>query len=222
MPAALQADPRFRSIAAIVLASTLSLGTPVAAQGLFGPGKFKVEQTDDRFSTSPTTMFVGHNNRVTKKSPVGGIYMGSQGFYLDPVVVKSRADGKVTQVGFVVENRTELDTTYGSPNSLGSLQRVSFLVDGGRLIVATVSAPEQRFSDHVDYNTISRSASSGLNESGMVYIQLADMAALAQAKNVAIQVQGTSRSWTIEADDISKSFLQNIGTFYQQQVAAAH
>ena len=109
-------------VIAAALACAITFGPTAAAQGMFGPGKFKVEQTDDRFSTSPTTMTIGRNNRVTKKSPVGGIYIGSQGFYLDPVVVKSRGDGKVVQVGFAAENRTELDTTYGSPNSLGSLQ----------------------------------------------------------------------------------------------------
>lgn len=92
---------RFRaSVASFLVAATIVVGTPALAQGMFGPGKFKVEQIDDRFSTSPTTMVIGHNNRVTKKSPAGGIYINSQGLYLNPVVVKSRADGKVVRIGF--------------------------------------------------------------------------------------------------------------------------
>ena len=98
---------------------------------------------------------------------------------------------------------------------------MSFLIDGGRLIAARVSAPDQRFSDRIDYNTISRSASSALNESGMLYLQPADLAALAHAKSVAIQVQGSRQSWTIEEKDVSKSFLENIRAFYREQIAAA-
>ncbi|WEK45846.1 MAG: hypothetical protein P0Y56_12530 [Candidatus Andeanibacterium colombiense] len=207
------------TLAAALSASLLGVAAPAAGEGLFGPGKFTIAQTDDRFSTSPTTAIVGHNNRVTKKSPVGGFYIGPEGFYLDPMVIKTRADGKVVQTGFVVENRTDIDTLYGSPNNLGSLQRVGFLLDGGRLISVPVSAPEQRFSDRVDYNTITRSASSAVYERGMLYLQPADMAALAAAKSVAVQVQGSKQTWTIEERDISKSFLANIRAFYQQQIA---
>ena len=212
----------FRAAAATFLvAATMAVSTPAMGQGMFGPGKFKIEHIDDRFSTSSTTMVIGHNNRVTKKSPVGGIYINSQGLYLNPVVVKSRVDGKVVRIGFIIENRTELDTTYGSPNSLGSLSRVGFLINGTLLIPGTVTAAEQRFADRIDYNTISRSASSRLNESGMVYLTPSDMAALAGATSVAIQVQGSARLWTIEDKDVAKTFIANVRAFYEQQVAAA-
>lgn len=45
-------------------ALSLCVGTVPAQAGLFGPGKFKVEQSDDRFSDTPTTMLTGRNNRV--------------------------------------------------------------------------------------------------------------------------------------------------------------
>lgn len=211
---------RTRALAAAAIAS-LGLATPAVGESLFGAGKFTIMHADDRFSSSPTTAVVGHNNRVTKKSPVGGFYIGPEGFYLDPLVIKGRADGKVVKVGFVVENRTEIDTLYGSPNSLGSLQKVGFLLGDGRLISVAVSAPEQRFSDRIDYNTVTRSASSAIHEGGMLYLEPADMAALTAATSVAVQVQGSKQTWTIEEKDISKSFLQNIRTFYQQQIAAA-
>jgi hypothetical protein len=163
---------------------------------------------------------VGQNNRVTKKSPVGGFYIGSEGFYLNPIVVKTRADGRVVDVGFMVENRTSLDTMYGSPNSLGKLQKIGFLLDGGRLISVSVTQQEQRLSDRIDYNTITRSASSDLDERGTLYLAAADMAALVAARSVAVQVQGSRQTWTIEEKDISRSFLQNLRDFYQQQIAA--
>lgn len=210
----------FRTAAAtFLIGASIAVSAPAWAQGLFGPGRFTIEQTDDRFSTSPTTMVIGRNNRVTKKSPVGGIYISGQGLYLDPVVVKSRADGRLVRVGFVVENRTEIDTTYGSVNSLGSLRRVSFLVNGSQLIPATVTAADRQFSDSITYNSISNSASSGLSEGGMIYLKAEDMAVLANASTVAVQVEGTRQTWTIEAKDVSKPFLVNIRAFYLAQVS---
>lgn len=211
--------PEFRrSLVIVALVCAGAGSSPGAAQGLFGPGKFRIEQTDDRFSTRPTTMVIGHNNRVTKKTPAGGIYINEQGLYLDPVVVKSRADGTVVRVGFMIENRTDVDTAYGSPNSLGLLSRVNFLIGGTRLIPGAVTAAEQRFADRTDYNSISGSASSGLTEGGMVYLAPSDMAALASATSVAIQIQGSRRSWTIEEKDVAKTFLANVRSFYEQQV----
>jgi len=165
-------------------------------------------------------MVIGRNNRVTKKSPVGGIYINAQGLYLNPVAVKSRADGRLVQLGFVVENRTEIDTTYGSVNSLGSLRRVRFLVNGSRLIPAPVSAADQRFSDAIAYNSISNSASSALSESGIIYLKAEDMAVLANASSVALQIEGSRQTWTIEAKDVAKPFLGNVRAFYIAQVSA--
>jgi len=208
-------------MAMLLSAAAVSAGpfSPLSAQGLFGPGKFKIEATDDRFSTSATTMVIGRNNRLTKKSPAGGIYINGQGLYLNPVAVKSR-DGNLVQIGFLVENQTDIDTNYGSPNSLGALRKVSFLVNGTKLIATPVTAADQRFSNAIAYNTITNSASSALSERGMIFLKTQDMAALANAATVAVQIEGTSQTWTVEAKDISKPFLANVRAFYATQVAS--
>jgi len=212
---------KLRACVAMTMLALLHVGSPAAAQSLFGPGKFKIVQSDDRFSNAPTTMTFGQNNRVTKKSPVGGIYMGSYGLYLDPLVIKSRSDGAIVQLGFAVRNSTMHDTTYGAPNRLGKIANVSFLVDDNRLITARVQASEQHFEDRIFYNSIDRSASSDIDETGMITLTRDDIEALAHAKSVAIKVVGSERSWTIEAGDVAKPFVQNIRTFYDQQVLPA-
>lgn len=94
------------ALVACALVGIGSVPRPAIAQGLFGPVKFRIEQSDDRFSSSPTTTILGRNNCVSKKSPAGGVYINAYGVYLEPAVVKSRADGKVLRIGFFLHNET--------------------------------------------------------------------------------------------------------------------
>lgn len=192
--------------------------TPASAQGLFGPGKFKIEQVDDRFSIEPTIMIMGRNNRISKKSPVGGIYTNAQGLYLEPLVIKSRADGTVVKIGFLFHNEATLDTTYGSPNSLGIPRTVSFLLNDSRLIAAPVTQGTKEFGEGMFYNSISNSASSSVRENGMVLLSSGDMAAIASATSVSIKIEGSTRSVIYESRDIAKTFLPNIASFYGREI----
>lgn len=209
---------RMRSAISTAIIACMIAGASPATAGLFGPGKFKVEQSDDRFSASPNTTWVGRNNRVTKRSPVGGTYIGSQGFYLNPFISRNRKDGTPVELGFMVENRTEIDTTFGSPNSLGRIERIAFLIDGSTLISAQVHASEERFGERTDYNSILESASSSLTENGVIFLSINEMIALAGARTVAIKIEGSRQSWTIEVDDVSGSFLNNIRQFFEGRI----
>jgi hypothetical protein len=206
------------SIAATLLACGGALTAPAEA-GLFGPGKFEIVQTDDRFSTSPTITVMGRNNRISKKSPVGGVYIGDQGLYLEPLVIKNRANGQIVNVGFFFHNETELDTTYGSPNSIGTPQRVVIIVDGSRQIVAPIVQGGTRFGEGVQYNSIGRYASSSLTETGLAYVQIDDMAAIAHAQSIAIKVEGSTRAAIYDEKDIARTFLPNVAAFHANQIA---
>jgi hypothetical protein len=198
------------ALAAGITIANAGLGS---AQSMFGPGKFKIEQSDDRFSAGGTTTITGWNNKVSKKAPSGGMYVGSLGIYLEPTAVKSKADGRIISTGFIFHHETFYDTNYGSPNSLGVPQRVSFLLGDGRLISATINAGSKDFGDRISYNSISRSASAGIREMGIVQLSAGDMAALAAAQSVAIKIEGTQRSVTFEQKDVAKSFLANVSAF---------
>lgn len=193
---------------------SLSVGTVPAQAGLFGPGKFKVEQTDDRFSDAPTTIFTGRNNRVSKKSVVGGVHVDDKGMYLEPLVVKSRADGSVVRTGFVLHNKTQLSSDYGSPNSIGIPQRASFLIDGTKLIKASIYRGESSSGDRIDYNSVGRYASIAIAESGTIFVTPDQMQAIANARTVAIKIEGSRRSVVYEPKDIGKKFLKNVRSFW--------
>jgi len=195
-----------------------SMAQSLFGPGIFGPGKFSVSQSDDRFSDRPTTSISGRNNRVSKKSPGGGLDIGAEGIYLDPLVIKSRTNGEVLSVGFALTNLASDDTLYGSYNALGTLERVSFLLDNGKLISVPVENASTDVGDKISYNSVTHSASSSFTESGTISIALEDMAALASATSVAIKIEGSKRSTTYEAKDISKQFLANIAMFYEQYI----
>jgi hypothetical protein len=203
----------------ILFAGNMALTAPASAQGLFGPGKFKIEQTDDRFSDAPTITFMGLNNRISKKSPAGGIYINGQGLYLEPLVMRNRADGKIARVGFFFHNETEIDTTYGSPNSIGVPQNIVFLIDGSKRVSASLVQGGSAFGDGIQHNPISRSASSSLRETGLAYVSLEDMEAIAHARTIAIKIEGGRRATTFYEKDIAKTFLANLAMFYTDKVA---
>lgn len=88
------------------------------------------------------------------------------------------------------------------------------------MIVGQVSAGAAATDDRITYNSISNSASSGVAESGYVYLTVSDMAAIAGATSVVVKVEGSIRSCTFEARDISKHFLPNVRTFFNEWVAS--
>ena len=202
----------------ILFAGSMVLTAPASAQGLFGPGKFKIEQIDDRFSDAPTITFMGQNNRISKKSPAGGIYINGQGLYLEPLAIRNRVDGNIARVGFFFHNETELDTTYGSPNSIGVPQSIVFIIDGSKRVSAPFVQGGSAFGDGIQYNSISRSASSSLRETGLAYVSVEDMEAIAHAQSIAIKVEGSKRAATFDEKDIAKTFLANLAAFYAEKV----
>ena len=205
-------------ITALLICSAVAVLSAPATAGLFGPGKFKIEKIDDRFSTGPTVTVMGQNNRISKKSPAGGIYINDMGLYLEPLVVKNRSDGQIVRVGFFFHNETEIDSTYGLPNSVGVPQSIVFIVDGSKRVSTSFVQGGSAFGDGIQYNSISRSASSSLRETGLAYVSVEDMEAIAHAKSIAIKVEGSKQSVIYAEKDIAKAFLPNVAAFHAAQI----
>ena len=206
-------------MAAVLALSLAAITLPASAQGLFGPGKFRVEQSDDRFSTTGLTTRSGVNNRVTKKSAGGALYIDWRGLYLDPAVSKNRDTGKVSSVGFLLHHETYAFAGIGAGNELGLPQRVSFLLPGGRIIRADVQNADVKVGEGDGYNRYTGVAPPNIREAGTLTLSLEDMAAVANAPSVTINVEGSKQSWTIEAKDVSKTFLPNLAKFYAEEIA---
>lgn len=188
---------------------------------MFGPGKFTITKSDDRFKTDGLTSVVGRNNRVTNRSLVGGTYLDPHGLYLDPIVVQDRATGKTARIGFLLHNDVQQDNRGGDANSLGNPKSVSFLIDGGRLIQTSVTDAEQKFSGATSVVRMLNVVASEVSETAVVTLTPEDMAALAASKTVVVRVEGATHDWTIEAKQVSKNFLPNLAAFYRETNAGS-
>ena len=197
----------------------LSMIALAACGGVFAPEPFNVTQSDTRFSASGNPIFTGHNNRISSKSIAGGTHIDAGGVFIDPAVEKDRQTGSVLALALLMTNRTDYSTNYGTVNQLGLPDRISFALDGGRTIIlpisrADVSAP----TGTPFYNSVSRSASIDLTESGVVTITRQQFEDIISARSIAVQIRGTRRSVTYEPNEIAPSFVGNLRTFYQQHV----
>ena len=202
---------------ALMVCTPLVITAPASAQ-LFGVGKFKVQQSDDRFSTDGSTTYSGLNNRVSKRSVAGGTHIDGKGMFVEPVAIARKADKAIIALSLFIHNETDFDTAYGAPNSIGVPQRITFLADSGPPIVLIVSNSDRKWSDVPTYNTFSRSASSRISETGFADLTAEQFHRIASASVLVVRIEGSVRSVVYEAKDISKSFIPNLLAFYSTYV----
>jgi hypothetical protein len=208
------------AVAAVTAIGISAIAVPASTQGLFGPGKFEITHSDDRFATDGESTIVGHNNRVSKKAVGGGLYIDWHGLYLEPMAVKSH-DGKIVKMGFVLHNEVQEDTMSGTLNLLGTPRKVSFLVDGTKLISADVTDGASKSDGTATYTRYLGTIGTNVAEGGVITLSTEDMAALAGARSIVLHVEGTTHNWTCEAPDIAKQFLPNVAAFYKEVIAPA-
>jgi hypothetical protein len=199
-------------LAVVFGAASLMLGGPASGQ-LFGPGKFKIEKTVDRFATDGLASITGKNNRISKKSPAGGIYIDGSGIYLEPNAMVRQSDGSLVHLALLIHNETDHDTLFGSPNSLGTLRQITFIISGGNPMAFSISQAESKVADTIQYNTVTRSASSAVSERGLVTLTPEQFHQIANASTIAVKLEGSERSVVYNERDIAKSFLPNLQTF---------
>lgn len=196
----------------------LALATPIHAQ-LFGLPKFKVEQSDDRFSIDGLTTYSAMWNRISKKSLAGGTHIDAKGVFVEPIVIKNRSNGSLQRLAFFIRNEAFYDTAYGAPLTFGTLKKITFLTGEGMPIALAIEKPESRWNDVTSYNSVTKSASSGILESGFAPVTPDQYQRILAATGLAVKVEGDKRSMIYETKDISKTFIPNLKSFYDGYVA---
>src|SRR5690625_1416342 len=121
----------------VFLISLVIVGCASGQGGMFGPGRFEVVEADMRFSNTGNEVFTSRNNRISSKSIAGGVHIDGSGVFINPVLTRN-SSGELLLLGFSIENMTSHDTTFGSPNRLGNIQRITFLIDGVDSIILIV------------------------------------------------------------------------------------
>jgi len=204
-----------KKVTFIIVALFLSGCAATQGQGgLFGPGEFTITQADNRFEESKNITYYSSNNRISTKSVAGGTHIDGKGVFLNPVAVRSSDNSSLISILFDIYNMTQFDTAYGGPNRLGILSKVSFVVDGQSPIVKEVEGPNSDWADVPYYNSVSRSASSEIIESGAIFLTKSEYEKIMNASSLAVKVSGSERSVIYEPSDITPDFMANLKTFY--------
>lgn len=185
--------------------------------GLFGPGKFEITQADNRFDPSENTIITSKNNRISSKSVAGGMHIDGTGVFINPVLTKSKS-GQVIVLSLSIANLTSHDSKFGSPNSLGVPQSISFFGEASKPIKLSIVAGDKQWSDTISYNSVTKSASSDIIESGLAPISIDQFKEIMSSPTLAVQIVGSKRSVTYEPSDISKDFQKNLREFYQKNL----
>jgi hypothetical protein len=189
-----------------------------AVAGLFGPAKFQITQADTRFSEAQEIVWTSANNRISKKSIVGGTHLDASGVYVNPMVRLDKNTGAVVSLGLVILNRTSYDTTYGAPNTLGIPREIVFLLNDTKPIALAISEGDYSWSDTTSYNSVSMSASKNILESGLAQLTPDQYQEIVSSDSLAVKIVGSKRSVTYEAKDLQSSFVTNLRTFYDEKV----
>jgi hypothetical protein len=206
---------------AIATAMAIYAVAPVEA-GLFGLPKFKVEQSDDRFSTDGLTTYTGMWNRISKKSIAGGIHIDARGVFVEPVAIKRKADNSLVALSFFVHNEMAEDTTgISGLLSLGRPARITFITGEGQPIALPIGGGTRNWSDITTYNSITNTASTSVSETGFAEVTPEQFQRIMNAPQLLAKIEGDKRSMTYEAKDISRSFQANLKAFWDGYVSGA-
>lgn len=198
------------AIAATVL---VAIAAPLQA-GLFGLPKFKVDQSDDRFSTDGLTTYTGMWNRISKKSLAGGTHTDATGVFVEPVMIKKKADGMIVAMSFFVHNDVLDGTGPGAALTFGNPQQISFLTGEGTPIQLSIERGKHQWSDITAYNSVTHTASTGVTETGFANVTPEQYQRIMNAPQLLAKIEGEKRRVTYEIKDISKSFQVNLKIFW--------
>jgi hypothetical protein len=121
-------------------------------------------------------------------------------------------------LALAIVNRTSYDTAYGSPNTLGDPQEISFLVNEAAPIVISIQKGDTRMADTSSYNSVSKSASRDIMESGIAVLTPDQYQQIVDAKTLAVKITGSKRSVVYEVKDIAKTFVPNLRSFFDSYV----
>ena len=204
------------TVAAVSLAIVAT--APVQA-GLFGLGKFKVDQSDDRFSANGLTTYSGLNNRISKKSLAGGTHIDGSGVFVEPVAIKKKDDGSIVALSFFIHNDVSDGTGPGAALTLGEPTRISFITGEGAPINLSIERGKRQWSDITAYNSVTRTASTAITETGFADVTPEQYQRIMNAPQLLAKIEGEKRSMTYEVKDISKSFQVNLKTFWNDYAA---
>ena len=173
---------------------------------------FTIEPIGDKF-TNPNqpTGFVGAENRLSKKSSVGGIHIDNKGVYINPYVYKDDGGG-IIRVGFSVYH-----LNFGYEDLFRPIQSIVFLNQNGERVEINCKLLDVDV-DLGYYNTISRDLQGTASEYNDCVCNEKDFKKLVGSTSIEVKINGGEMSMVYETEKVLPLFLQNLKIFYNQQI----
>jgi hypothetical protein len=192
----------------------LLIGTAGAANaGLFGPPKFQVQHSDDRFSSSKAHSVFGVYNIISKKQ-LGYVIALGDGLFIDPLVTTS---GDQKLIALAVSNHC---TSYdaGKWVCVGRPETLSFITGEGEPINLSVHDGDVKIGA-ANYNTVTHDTSVTITETGAAELSQDDYARIMNAPTLAVKISGSDKSIVFENKVIDGNFQANLKSFYMDYIA---
>ena len=180
--------------------------------GCVPPPTFTIEPIGDKF-TNPNQPkgFIGTENRLSKKSSMGGVHIDNKGVYINPYVYKDDG-GSIVRVGFSVYHMN-----FEYKNLFRPIQSIVFLNQNDERVEIKCKSLDVDV-DLGYYNPISRDLQGTASETNDCECNEKDFKKLVGSTSIEIKISGGERSMVYETTEVLPSFLQNLKTFYNQQM----
>lgn len=207
----------FLGTSIIVGCLTVMLAGCVGGQGAVfgGPGPLEINRSDIRFSVEGEQVILSQNNRISRKSIVGGQHLDGFGVFLNPGAIIDTRTEKLIELTLVLQNMARSDTSLGAGNRLGVPREIIFNTGDEAPISLSFLGGDVVWADRARYDSVLRSVERNVMESGIVVLTLAEYRRIMNSDQLAIQIHGSRNSVIYEASDLESSFQPNLELFYQ-------
>lgn len=139
--------------------------------------------------------------------------------FVEPVAIKKKDDGSIVALSFFIHNDVSDGTGPGAALTLGEPTRINFITGEGAPINLTIERGKRQWSDITAYNSVTRTASTAITETGFADVTPEQYQRIMNAPQLLAKIEGEKRSMTYEVKDISKSFQMNLKTFWNDYAA---
>ena len=175
------------------------------------PGFDIVKMSDNASDSQKTYTIVGKNNRLSAKSAQGSAHIDSKGLYIDPFLIRETGSDKLLNSGFYL-----IHHNFEVSGGFRPMRQLIFTTDQNKEISTEVTGQEIDY-DMANWNAATVNYSSTFTEYGVIRLQKEDFIKILTSDTLAVKVIGGEVTQTYNNDEISRSFLENMTEFYQDQ-----
>jgi hypothetical protein len=203
-----------RIVSVLALVSSVMLGGCLgdSRSETGGPQDFTISKSDDRFDESTETALLADGCRISNTNPSGSNAGYGLGLFLDPNVYKDKVSGKVNSCSFSITNAYVVIPGAALAYTFGRIESVTFNVDGAVISLKMTGRP--------DYFK-SLGGGSIRHDFAVGTLSEESMRKLIGAKSIALNINGTHQSRTLNDADIDPAWRDKLRRFKAEAMEKA-